>query len=91
MFVCQEPLDEVRNDQNFLSGLVTGDKTWFTLTNWNPRAVLAVETPILTTSKESQECQVEHQEPVGDFFCKVIVYQEFVPRGRLVKWHSCNI
>jgi hypothetical protein len=26
--VCQELFDEVRNDQNFLLGVITGDKTW---------------------------------------------------------------
>jgi len=26
--VCQELLDEVRNGQNFLSGVITGDETW---------------------------------------------------------------
>jgi hypothetical protein len=26
--VCLELLDEVRNDQNFLSRVITGDETW---------------------------------------------------------------
>jgi hypothetical protein len=28
VFVCQELLDEVRNNQNFLSRTITGDETW---------------------------------------------------------------
>jgi hypothetical protein len=28
VFVCQELLDEVRNDQNFLSTVIRGVETW---------------------------------------------------------------
>jgi hypothetical protein len=28
VFVWQELLDKVRNDQNFLARVITGDKTW---------------------------------------------------------------
>jgi hypothetical protein len=66
--VCQEPLDEVRNDQKFLSVVVTETKPGFTLTTHYPTAVLTVEKPMLSICKESPESQVKHQEHVSDFF-----------------------
>jgi hypothetical protein len=33
VFVCQELLDEVRNNKNFLLRVITGDKTWFYCNN----------------------------------------------------------
>jgi hypothetical protein len=49
--VCQEPLDEARNDKNFLSAVVTEMKPGSTLTTQNTTAVLTVEKPILSTCK----------------------------------------
>jgi hypothetical protein len=57
--VCQKLLDEVRNDQNFLTAVVTETKPGFTLTKQNTTAVLTVEKPILSTCKESPENQFE--------------------------------
>jgi len=92
VYLCQEPLDEVRNDQNFLSAVVTETKPGFTLTTQNPTGVRTVEKPILSTSKESSESQVKHEEHVsGYFFCEFIVYPVFVPPGQLVNWRCYNI
>jgi len=57
--VCQEPLDEIRNNQNFLAAYVTETKPGFTLTTQNPTAVLTVEKSILSTCKESPEIGIE--------------------------------
>jgi hypothetical protein len=59
VFVCQEPLDEVRNDQNFIAAVVTEIKPGFTPTTQNPTAVLTLEKPILSTCKESPESRVK--------------------------------
>jgi len=92
VYVCREPLDEVRNDQNFLSAVVTETKPGFTLTTQNPTSVPTVEKPILSTCKESPESQVKHEEHVcGYFFCEGIVHPVFVPAGQLVKWRCYNI
>jgi hypothetical protein len=72
--VCQETLDEVRNDKNFLSVVVTETKPGFILRTWNPTGVPTVEKPILSTCKETPESQVKREEPVsGYFFCEFIV------------------
>jgi len=65
--VCQEPLDEVRNEQNFLSAVVTETKPGFTLTTQNPTGVPTIEKPILSTCKEP-ESQVKHEENVSGYF-----------------------
>jgi hypothetical protein len=63
VFVCQELLDEVRNDQNFLSGVISGDEV---LQPRNQTAVLSLEKPILSIPKESKASQDEYQEHAGD-------------------------
>jgi hypothetical protein len=55
----------------------TGDETWIHC--YDP----GTTQHILTTAKESEACQVVHQEHVGN------VYQEFVPPGQTINKHYC--
>jgi hypothetical protein len=64
---CQELLYEVRNGQNFLSRVITGDETWVYCYNSQSKAVLSVGKPVLSKPEESEVSQVKHQEHVRDF------------------------
>jgi hypothetical protein len=84
MFLCQELFYEVRNDQNFLSRIITG----LLLLPRNQTAVLSVRKPVLSTPEESKANQVEHHKHGGDLFdCEGIDHQEFVPPTQTVNQH----
>jgi hypothetical protein len=64
---CHELLYEVRNGQNFLSRVITGDEMWVYCYNSQNKAVLSVGKPVLSRPEESEVSQVKHQEHVCDF------------------------
>jgi len=93
--VCQEQLDEVRNDKNFLSAVVTETKPGFTLTTQNPSAVLTVEKPILFTCKESPENHVKLEEhvifSVRSFFIHCLFLQASWLSGVVTKSEGASL
>ena len=62
--MCQELLDEVRNDQNLLSRVKLGKKPGFIVNGAESKVLFSQWEPVLLTSEGSQASQVEHQERV---------------------------
>jgi hypothetical protein len=61
MFACQELLDDVRNNKNFLSRVINRrHNLGLLLRPKNKTAVLSVEKPVLSTPEESEASQAKH-------------------------------
>lgn len=84
MFVCQDLLVEVRNNQNFLLRVVTGIETWVYWYGTETKQQSFQWKLVMSMSKEGKARQVKHQEHV-DF--EGIVHQKFVPPGKTVNHH----
>jgi hypothetical protein len=66
--VCQEPLDDVKKDRNFLR-VITGDET--RVYCYDPETkhqFFQWKKPFLPMPEESEASQVQHQEHIGDLF-----------------------
>jgi hypothetical protein len=89
VLVCQELLDEVRNDQNFLSRVITGDETWVYCydpeTKQQPSQWKSSSSP---RPKKARQVRSNIKSMLVIFFdCEGIVHQEFVPPGQTVNQH----
>jgi hypothetical protein len=66
--VCQELLDEVRNNWKFLSRVVTGNETWV---NWYGKETKQKSfwwKLVLSMSEEGKAFQVKYQEHIDGLF-----------------------
>jgi len=80
VFVCQELLNEVGNNQNFLSKVITGDKMWGYCYNPGTKQ-LSSQWKSLYSSRPKKLRQVRSKVRsmlVIFLDCEVIVHQEFV-------------
>jgi hypothetical protein len=76
VFVYQEMLDEVRNEQNFLLRVITGDTIWVYC--YDPESKQQWKKPILSM-KKARQVRSNIKSMLIFFDCEGTVHQEFVP------------
>jgi hypothetical protein len=85
MFACQELLDDVRNNKNFLSRVITGDITWAYC--YDPKTKQQSSQWKSPSSPRLKKARQVRPSTLVLFDCEGIVHHKFVPSGKTVNQH----